>query len=170
MTEQTIEWRKIEGFENYSVSSAGAVRNDGTGLILKPANNSKGHLQVRLCKNGKPKSLLVHRLVALHFITNPGNKKCVDHINGDKTNNKIENLRWATVSENAANSKIQSTNTSGVKGVHWFKRTSKWCVHIQINGVQTNLGYFATLEEATTVRRAAAQEHFGEFCHSSEKN
>jgi len=170
MTEQTIEWRKIEGFENYCVSSAGEVRNDETGRIFKPSINGVGYFTVCLTKNGECKTQYVHRLVALHFIPNPGSKRCVDHRNGDKTNNKIENLRWATKSENNANSKMRSHNTSGVKGVHWHKRYSKWYVQIQIDGVKTQLGYFATLEEATDVRRAAAQEHFGEFCHSSEKN
>lgn len=170
MTEQTIVWRTIEEYPSYSVSSAGEVRNDETGRILSPGKGKNGYFTVTLCKDNKSKSQLVHRLVALHFIPNPGSKRCVDHSDGNPLNNKIENLRWATHRENCANSKMQSNNTSGIKGVHWYKRDSKWQVYIRIEGVSTHLGYFATLEEATSVRRAAAQEHFGEFCHSSEKN
>ena len=169
MTEQIIEWRKIEGFEIYSVSSAEEVRNDETGRILKPRINSKGYFMVWLSKNGGRKSLYVHRLVALSFIPNPACKKCVDHRDGDPLNNKLENLRWATVSENNTNVKMKSHNTSGVKGVCWHKPSSKWCVQIRINGVNKYLGLFETIEEATAVRRKAAQEHYGEFVHSSER-
>jgi hypothetical protein len=169
MTDETIEWRKIEGYENYSVSSAGEVRNDETGLILKPRIRT-GYLMLYLHKNGERKTHSVHRLVALSFIPNPENKRCVDHKDNNPLNNKLENLRWATIYENGANAKMRSHNTSGVKGVSWYKRYSKWNVQIRINGVKTNLGYFATLEEATTVRRAAAQKYFGEFAHFSEKN
>lgn len=170
MTDETIEWRTIEEYPSYSVSSAGEVRNNGTGRILSLGKGTYGHQQVLLTKNGERKAHLVHRLVALSFIPNPENKRYVDHRDNNPSNNKLENLRWATSSENNANSKMQSNNTSGVKGVYWSKPKAKWYVHIQIDGVETHLGYFTTIEEATAVRRAAAQEHFGEFCHSSEKN
>lgn len=177
MTDTIIEWKKIDGFENFSVSSAGDVRNDVTNVVLKPGKMSIGYLRVNLpklrvtpSKNRSPNQMYVHRLVARHFIPNPENKRCVDHVDSNKSNNKIGNLRWATVSENAVNSRMPTTNTSGVKGVSWDKRASKWGVYICINGKQTNLGYFTSLEEATEVRRKSAQEHFGEFCHPSEKN
>lgn len=169
MTEQIIEWRKIDGYQNYSVSSAGVVRNDKTGRILKPGKNKNGYFMVGLCKNGECKSLDIHRLVALHFISNPENKRCVDHADGNPLNNKLENLRWATISENNINSKMQSRNKSGVRGVYLHKLTSKWRALIRIDGVQTCVGYFTTLEEAATARRKAVQEHYGEFAHSSER-
>ena len=170
MTEQIIEWQKIEGYPNYSVSSAGEVRNDQRSRILKPRIDGTGYFAVYLSKNGGSKSISIHRLVALHFIPNPENKKCVDHKNNNILNNNLQNLRWATKSENGANAKMRSHNTSGSKDVCWHKRCFKWQVRISIDGVRTHLGYFATIEEATAVRRKAAQEHFGEFCHSSEKN
>lgn len=169
MTDTKIEWRKIEGFENYSVSSAGKVRNDETSKVLKGKKNTAGYLQVGIFQNGKRKYLLVHRLVALHFIPNPNYKICVDHTDGDPSNNKIENLRWATKRENGANSRMQINNTSGVTGVCWNKHVSKWQVRIHINGKNASLGYFSTIEEATEARRKAAQEHYGEFCHPSER-
>jgi len=176
MTDTIVEWKKIDGHPNYSVSSVGGVRNDITNVVIKLYECS-GYLRVNLpklrvtpSKNRSPNQHYVHRLVALHFISNPENKKYVDHIDGDKTNNKIENLRWATSRENAANARMPTTNTSGVKGVSWDKSRSKWMVRISINGKQTNLGYFSTIEEATEVRRKSAQEHYGEFCNQSEKN
>ncbi len=89
-------WKKIDGFENYSVSTFGRIRNDKTGIIRKPQVYTKGYYSVRL--NGK--NLLVHRLVALAFLENPERKPVVDHINGDRKDNNASNLRWVTTAEN----------------------------------------------------------------------
>ena len=89
-------WKKIEGFENYSVSSNGEIKNDKTGLVRKPQTYTKGYYSVRL--NGK--NLLIHRLVAQAFIENPEQKPVVDHINGDRKDNRVCNLRWVTTAEN----------------------------------------------------------------------
>lgn len=91
-------WKKIEERPNYSVSTNGDVRNDKTGRILKPHKKAEGYLQVELGHLTSP--LYVHRLVAKAFIPNPQNKPQVDHINGNKEDNRVENLRWVTVSEN----------------------------------------------------------------------
>lgn len=89
-------WKKINGYGDYSVSSVGRIRNDRTGTIRKLQVYTKDYYSVRL--NGK--NLLVHRLVAMAFIDNPENKPDVDHINGDRKDNRIENLRWVTAREN----------------------------------------------------------------------
>ena len=88
-------FKKIDGYPNYSVSTFGRIRND-TRLknnILKPINNGKGYHLVNLYKNGKQKTHLVHRLEGLAFVPNPNNMPQVDHIDRDKTNNHISNLR-----------------------------------------------------------------------------
>jgi hypothetical protein len=90
------EWKKIEGFENYSASTFGRIRNDKTGTIRKLQTYTKGYYSVRI--NGK--NLLVHRLIAKTFIENPDRKPVVDHINGDRQDNRTENLRWVTTAEN----------------------------------------------------------------------
>lgn len=94
------QWKKIEGFENYSVSTHGRVRNDkrNTIMVLRPCN--VGYLRIRLCNNGVNKKFLVHRLVAQAFISNPNKLPCVNHIDEDKTNNRIENLEWCTYKYN----------------------------------------------------------------------
>ena len=91
-------WKDIEGFENYQVSSWGRVRSDNG--IIKPYRNGKGYLKVGLMKNGKSNKKRVNRLVAMAFIENPNNYPFVDHIDGNKENNSITNLRWVTDKQN----------------------------------------------------------------------
>jgi hypothetical protein len=94
------EFRKIAEFENYSISNLGNVKNNITGRILIPHLNTNGYMALTLVKDRKKYLRYIHRLVAIAFIPNLENKKQVDHINGDKTDNIVENLRWVTVSEN----------------------------------------------------------------------
>lgn len=92
------EWRKIKGF-HYSVSNTGEVRNDKTGRILKKRHSTSGYLCVQLFDK-KTYFKYVHRLVGEAFVQNPKNHPQIDHIDGDKTNNDVSNLRWVSVSEN----------------------------------------------------------------------
>jgi len=103
-------WKPVVGYEGlYEVSDTGQVRSlprNGTvsySRILRP-NNVRGYLQVALQKNGKRKDFKVHRLVADAFIPNPERKRTVNHIDGNKGNNRVENLEWATDSENQLHS------------------------------------------------------------------
>lgn len=95
-----MEWKKINGFEKYSVSDTGLVRNDDTGKMLKPDVIRGGYLRLTLCKDGKRTRKMVHRIVAEMYIPNPLRKREVNHINGDKADNRKENLEWVTRSEN----------------------------------------------------------------------
>ena len=95
-----MEWKKIDGFSNYSVSNTGLVRIDNTGTILKFCAGNHGYHMACLWKNNKGHQKTVHRLVAKAFIQNPENKRCVNHIDGNKKNNTVSNLEWCTHSEN----------------------------------------------------------------------
>lgn len=91
-------FKKIENFNNYSISNLGNVRNDKTGRILKYHTKPNGYKQVQLGRKITPQ--YIHRLVAIAFIPNIHNKPQVNHINGDKGDNRVENLEWVTASEN----------------------------------------------------------------------
>jgi outer membrane murein-binding lipoprotein Lpp len=163
------EYKIIKNFEKYSVSNFGNVKNSITEHILKPADNGQGYLCVSLSRNGKGFNKRVNRLVAEAFLENPNNKPYVDHIDNNRANNRLENLRWATFSENQMNSSLCKVNTSGVKGVHYYKPYGKWMAHIRINRKKITIGYFKTLEEAQQARMKKANELFGEFTNKIEK-
>jgi hypothetical protein len=92
-------WKDILGYEMlYEVSSNGNIRNKKTSKIL--SNKSNSYVTVSLFKNKICKRFTAHRIVAEAFIKNPLNKKEVNHINGIKNDNRIENLEWCTSSEN----------------------------------------------------------------------
>lgn len=110
-------WKDIKGYsDRYIVSNLGRIaslkryvnHSFGTPKIVNPRilnqkNCKTGYKSVTLYKDNRKKSFSVHRLVADAFIPNPENKPCIDHLDRDKTNNSVYNLRWCTMSENMLN-------------------------------------------------------------------
>ena len=97
------QWKQIEGFEKYLVSDNGTVVNKRTGRTLKPKITYDGYCEVRLYVTNTiegSKFIRIHRLVANAFVPNPNNLETIDHINGIKTDNRAENLRWLNRSDN----------------------------------------------------------------------
>lgn len=90
----------IKDFPNYSISEEGIVKNNRTGRILKGGLDLDGYKMVTLCDRGRRRACKVHREVALTFIPNPFSYPVVNHKDGIKTNNHIDNLEWCTVSYN----------------------------------------------------------------------
>lgn len=98
-------WKDINGYEGlYEVSNWGYVRRKTTKKDLKAWHNYKGYMKVALCKNGEKHEKFLHRLVAENFIDNPNNKEQVNHINGNKDHNYVNNLEWCTCQENIKHS------------------------------------------------------------------
>lgn len=122
--------------------------------------------------NGKPyrkvsvmrKTMYVHHVVfLLHHGFLP---KRIDHKDGNSINNKIENLRAATQSQNIANSKLSKLSTSGYKGVTWRKDTEKWQAQLHCDGKHISLGSHATKEQAHEAYKVASSKYFGEFARA----
>lgn len=128
-------WKDVVGYEGYyKVSNLGDVRSierNGTkigGQILSPFN-SRGYIRVILSNNNIYKKISVHRLVALAFIPNPENKPCVNHINGIKSDNRIENLEWCTIRENNVHAFNMGLKTA-LKGENH--------IHSKLTSIQVN--------------------------------
>lgn len=100
----------------------------------------------------------LHRLAWLHANGEwPSGQ--IDHINGDRADNRISNLRDVQHVENGRNQKLGSTNKSGVNGVHWIQARGKWRAAITVNGKNRHLGHFDTLEAAARARKSADEHH-----------
>jgi len=118
-------------------------------------------------KNGKPTLVLLHRVL----LGKPPVGQVTDHINGDKLDNRRENLRFCSSQQNQINRKnLNKNNTSGVRGVTWNAARQKWQVRLFINGINLYLGSFKTLTEAEEVRRKAEIDYFGEITPKKGKN
>jgi hypothetical protein len=159
----------IKGFSKYTVSNFGNVKNIKSGRILKQIKNTDGYLLVNLSNDlNEVYFKLIHILVIKAFIMNHENKDCVDHIDNDRSNNKLENLRWATQRENQYNRKININNTSGNKGVYFQKLSNKWIAQIYINNIKIHLGSYLLKEDAINARRERAKLEFGEYLNICE--
>ena len=120
-----------------------------------------------LCVGINYNSYRAHRLI---FLMHKGYlPKTIDHINGDKLDNRIENLRAATVGQNQHNRKTNANNTSGYKGVGWSKAQKKWVARITLERKNIHLGYFANVEEAAEVVRKAREELHGSFANHGDQ-
>jgi hypothetical protein len=165
----TIEhWASIDGYLNYQISWRGRVMNTNTGRILKNTFGSHGYLHVSLSKNGKVKTHCVHVMVAQAWVLNSEDKRCVDHIDGDKANNHHANLRYATHTENSRNMKKHTDGSSSFKGVSWDKRAGKWRTQILVNRKVKTVGRYHSEREAAESYNAAALKHYKEYAKLNE--
>jgi len=138
---------EIENYEdNYLIYPDGRVQNKISNRFLKPYNNKNGYYMVSLCKDGERKKFYIHRLIAIHYIpnTNP-NFKIINHKNGDRIDNSIDNLEWC---DNLYNTQSKNKNTN--VGNVYFRTdciTNPYEALIRINGVR-HRNYFKTEQEA----------------------
>jgi hypothetical protein len=122
------------------------------GRILKPGSSATRYFTVALCRDGKPRSHTIHSLIAEAFIGPRPEGADIDHIDGDRKNNAISNLRYVSHKINVRNRTV-TTARSGRLGVH--PNGSGWMAQITFDGQTKHLGTFRTIEEA-----ASAREHF----------
>jgi len=143
-------WKTLDKAPNYEVSNTGKVRNKKTSSILKQNQHENGCLCIKLYINGKRKHCYVHRLV-LEAFEGPSHLT-VDHINGIKIDNRLENLSYCSDIENIAR---YHTNRTDVKGYTYHKLHRKYQASRRLNGKYIYLGAYSTEEEA----RAAYESH-----------
>jgi len=148
------EWRKIEGHDGYEISVEGVRSYWERGRwkkrieipkMLKLSTNTNGYLYLML---GIGHKYRFHRLLAEAFIPNPENKPFIDHINRNRLDNRLENLRWVDLVENNENKGIQSNNKLGHQHICIDKRRGTYVFQIKRNGIKHFKTGFKTIEEA----------------------
>lgn len=148
-----IHYDPIDGIFRWIVAPQRSKIGDVAGFFGGP-----GYWQIRI----KGKLFYAHRLAFLYMIGSLPSA-AVDHIDGNKTNNRWRNLRAATIRQNAANSRKRLGKTSALKGAIWDARRSTWVSFIRINGRSTYLGTFDTELAAHEAYCVAATSTFGQF-------
>lgn len=163
MIYMTETWVAVRGFEGYEVSDQGQVRSAKSGQVLSPSRSGKpfadGKFQtsVQLRLNGKPKRVLLSRLVADHFIPNPDNLPCVSFLTADRSDHRASNLTWTTLSELSHRRPATSGNRT-FRGV--YAVGSKFRAVIKFHGKAIMLGTYNTAEEASIAYNEKARELF----------
>lgn len=129
-------------------------KGKSAGKVAGSKSKCSGYIEIRLDET----LFLAHRL-AFVWVTGDFPLNEVDHINGDRSDNKWANLRDVTSRENGRNKTLRKDNKSGVQGVHWYKAYGKWQVTIRGEGGSIHLGYFSKLEDAAAARADAELEY-----------
>ena len=164
-------WKDVKGYEGcYQVSNLGRVKSlerkvrGGNNwptrkeCILKPGISRDGYLLVGFSKKNKKTTRTIHRLVIAAFLPNFNKRFDTDHIDCNKTNNCISNLRMSTECQNRMNSPKRKNCSSKYKGVCWHSYWKKWVARIRIKGKLKSLGYFHDEVEAAKAYDKAALE------------
>jgi len=156
-----MNYKIYKDYENYHIHENGDIFSLNIGNILKPRDAGKRYKMITLCNNQNRQQIYVHRLIGLLFLPNPENKPEIDHINRNRSDNRVENLRWATKSEQQHNQGISKDNTSGVKGVGYCKTHKKWVARLMVN-TKDHKKRFESKEEAIAYRRELEIKYLGE--------
>lgn len=165
-------WKPINGCEEYyEISDKGRVRrikyNDNSKKVqyqlpyyLKPRKDKDGYFKYALCINGKMKYYFAHRLVAIHFLNNENKYSCVNHIDGNKQNNCVENLEWCSIKQN----NLHALN-NGLRNMKNNKLSKK----VEQYDLKGNL--IKTFESANEAKRITgySQGHISECCRNEIK-
>lgn len=149
---EVLNYDETTGIFTWKVRSSRQIR---IGDVAGSVSKKDGYTRIFI----KRKSYLAHRLAfVMHFGFEP---ECeIDHINHNRSDNRLLNLRKASKTENMRNISLQSNNTSGFMGVYWNKASKKWAAQIKVNGKNKRIGLFADKNEAIQAR-AKANETYG---------
>jgi hypothetical protein len=154
-------WKDIEGYEGvYQVSNLGRVKSlkFGKEKIFKTHFNQKGYCLVTFTISiGKSDCFTIHRLVATAFLGK--SDLHVNHINGNKQDNRVENLEYVSNRENNTHKFIDKKTTSKYTGVCWLKNKNKWLSNIYLNKKKKHLGLFDTELDAHNAYLKALEEN-----------
>ena len=153
-----MEIMNIDGFTDYLIFPDGKVYSNKTHKFLSPNSDNNGYLRISFKHNKKISTYRIHRLVALHYIPNPDNLPCVDHINGNKIDNRIKNLRWVSYEDNSKNMTICRSNT-GHQGVSYVRQKDIFVAYTNINNKQYRK-YFKNLEDAVAWRKEMVEKYY----------
>lgn len=128
------------------------------------STDSSGHRQIKF----ETKTYLAHRLA---WVMTHGRwpEMEIDHVNRDRTDNRLINLRECSHAENSKNRNIYASNTSGTTGVHWDRNAKRWIAYIGGGREKRHLGCFSSIEAAAAARSAAEKEVYGDFSPSAER-
>jgi hypothetical protein len=154
-------WKDIPGYEDYyQVSNMGEIRSLDRivnsskgdrivkGKILSKIPMKSGYVSIRLSKNNIGRTFTVHKLVCLAFLNFSSNSQThIDHINNDKSDNRLENLQLASARFNTTKTKRKNCSSKYV-GVYYVKRKKRWDARSKVNGLVKHLGYYKTEYEA----------------------
>lgn len=142
-------------FTRRITTSSRAVKGQVAGTV-----DPLGYTYIQI--NGR--RYLAHRL-AWFYVHRSWPNEFIDHINGQRSDNRLINLREATRQQNNWNSRMKSKNRSGVKGVHWSRKDQRWQAQMHIDGRNKFLGNFHTIEEARQAYQNAVDIVAGEYGH-----
>lgn len=146
-----------EGQLYWKISCGNVIEGKKAGSL----NDNRGYHKVQI----NNKKYLLHRIIFQMFYGYM--PKILDHIDSNPSNNRIENLREATHSQNCFNRSKPIHNTSGIKGVNWHNSTKKWEVRVMIFGKRLNFGRFNNLELAELVAIEARDKYHGKFANNN---
>ncbi len=140
-----------------------------TWRVLRPGPKAKvGAVAGSISNKGRRMIQLKGRLytaarVAWFYVHGVWPEDQIDHVNGNRLDDRFINLREATNRDNCRNRGTRCDNTSGHKGVHWIKHCKKWQARVVVNEIRTSLGLFTNIEDAVAAYKEAAKASYGEF-------
>lgn len=152
----TETWKPINGFPKYHVSNQGRIKNIESGRIFTGTKDAFGYVHVRLINpEGTYTLRKIHRLVAEAFLPNPEGKPIIDHKDGDKTNNTLENLRWVTYSENIIAGEKRRKETNPEKRKNISRKIAQYTMDGEL---------VATFDKISEINKSLGIGRYGIYC------